>query len=105
METKDAFIVVLQRLEQASAGRVAAERAEQRLERERDSLSRTLITAQEGSRRRDKDMLAAEAKIAEWAEYASQLRAAINAIDPTALKRKRIVLPDMPKPFETEIPF
>lgn len=52
-----------------------------------------------------KDMAAAEKKIDEWAEYAGRLRAAINAIDPKALKRKHIVLPDMPGPLETEIPF
>ena len=65
-------------------------------------LEKTLLTSQEGNRRYLRDIEAAEAKIAEWAEYASQLRAAIN---PLALKRKNIVLPDMPKPFETEIPF
>lgn len=47
-------------------------------------------------------MQAAEAKIAEWAECASRLRSAIN---PLALKRKNIFLPEMPKPLETEIPF
>lgn len=52
-----------------------------------------------------RDVSAAEAKIAEWAEYASTLRSAINAIDPKAIKTKRIVLPDMPKPLETDIPF
>lgn len=68
-------------------------------------LEEKLLTAQEGNRRYLRDIAAAEAKIAEWAEYASVLRSAIDAIDPRAIKRKTIVLPDMPKPFETEIPF
>lgn len=69
------------------------------------SLEKTLLTAQEGNRRYLRDIAEAEKKIAEWAEYASLLRSAIDAIDPKAIKRKNIVLPDMPKPFETEIPF
>jgi hypothetical protein len=68
-------------------------------------LERTLMTAQEGNRRYLRDIAAAEAKIAEWAEYASLLRSAIDVIDPKALKRKTIVFPTMPGPFETEIPF
>ena len=75
------------------------------LEKECDHLRRTLATAQEGNRRRDRDMEKAEAKIAEWSEYASTLRGAINAIDPHAIKRKKIVLPEWPKPLETEFPF
>ncbi len=55
--------------------------------------------------RHHRDLKAAEAKILEWAEYAGQLRSAINAIDPKATKSKRIVLPDMPKPLETDAPF
>ena len=53
-------------------------------------------------RRLRADFESAEKKIGEWAEYASQLRAVIT---PVALKRKNIVLPDMPKPLETYIPF
>lgn len=105
MEAERMFRAVLDRLEHNSARKAAAERAEQRLERERDELRRTLITAQEGNRRRDRDMAAAEAKIAEWAEYAGQLRAAINAMDPRFIKRKRIILPDTPAPLEIEMPF
>ncbi|WP_020699574.1 hypothetical protein [Reyranella massiliensis] len=44
----------------------------------------------------------AQNKVDEWAIYAGQLRELIN---PAALKRKKIVLPEMPKPLETEIPF
>jgi len=47
-------------------------------------------------------LAAAEAKVSEWAEYASVLRSAISQ---RALKRKDIVLPDPPKPLETDIPF
>lgn len=51
------------------------------------------------------DLKAAESKVYEWSEYAGILRASINAIDPKATKSKRIVLPDMPKPLDTDIPF
>ena len=51
------------------------------------------------------DFAAAEKKIYEWAEYAGSLRGAIDAIDPKATKSKRIVLPEQPKPLETDIPF
>src|SRR5665213_2574810 len=105
MEAKDILGAILDRLEKTSARGTAAERAERSLEIQRDDLSAALRTAQEGNRRRDRDMAAAEKKIGEWAEYASVLRGAINAIDSGALKRKRIVLPDMPTPLETEIRF
>jgi len=102
---RDVLAAVLDRLEKAAADRFTLEGAERRLEIRCEDLALRLSTAQEGNRRRDRDMKAAEDKIGEWAEYASQLRSAINAIDPRALKRKRIVLPDMPAPLETEIPF
>lgn len=103
--SEDGLVILLARLERAASDRDRAMRAETALERERDFLRKTLDVSQEGNRRYLKDIDAAKAKIAEWAEYASQLRAAINAIDPRAIKRKTIVLPDMPAPFETEIPF
>lgn len=67
-------------------------------------LGETLLTAKEGNRRYLRDIEAAKAKIYEWAEYASALRSAINAIDPKATKSKRIVLPDQPAPLD-DVPF
>ncbi len=105
MITEDALILLLTRIETLAARADRAEREERRLERERDDLRSRLLVAQEGNRRRDRDMKAAEAKVCEWAEYASQLRSAITAVAPNAVRKKTIVLPDMPAPLETEIPF
>lgn len=101
----DAFELILMRLERISGREDHYRRRAQKAESEAAGFLRDLGTAQEGNRRRDRDTAAAEAKICERAEYAGTLRSAINAIDPKALRRKRIVLPDMPKPFATEIPF
>jgi hypothetical protein len=68
------------------------------LEKECDFLRRTLTTAQEGNQRRDRDMRAAEAKIAEWAAYADQLHSLLS-------KKQRQFADVRPKPLETEIPF
>lgn len=65
-------------------------------------LEKTLLTSQEGNRRYLRDIAEAEKKIVEWEAYSAKLLAALN---PIALKRKNIVLPDKPAPFETEIPF
>ncbi len=103
--TEDGLNVILSRVERLGADLDRAKRAERQLEKSNLELAHTRRLAEDDYRRKSADLRAAEAKICEWAEYASQLRAAINAIDPRAIKRKKIVLPDMPKPLETEIPF
>jgi chromosome segregation ATPase len=69
------------------------------LEKECDHLRRTLATAQEGNRRRDRDMEAAEKKIEEWMAYADHLRGLLTK------KQQQLTKGQRPKPLETEIPF
>lgn len=105
MDAEQIITTLLDRIERN--GR-SADKAWKKYTESRDAAARqqaTLLTSQEGNRRYLRDIAAAEKKIAEWAEYASVLRSAITQIDGGALKRKRIVLPDMPAPFETDIPF
>ena len=105
MDAEQIINTLLDRIERNAR---SADKAWKKYMEQRDRatfLEKTLLTSQEGNRRYLRDIAAAEAKIAEWAEYASVLRSAIDSIDPRAIKRKTIVLPDMPKPFETEIPF
>lgn len=53
-----------------------------------------------------KDLVAAEAKVAEWATYAAKLRDIIAAGQTSGKdKRRRIVMPAMPKPLDADIPF
>ena len=105
MDAEQIITTLLDRIERN--GR-SADKAWKKYTDARDNAARlesTLLTSQEGNRRYLRDIAAAEKKIAEWAEYAGVLRSAIDAIDPRAIKRKTIVLPDMPKPLETDIPF
>lgn len=92
---------MLARIEDLAAKNVAISQRERHLARDNERMDREAANA----RNLRADLKAAEDKVDEWAEYASMLRSAINAIDNGALKRKRIVLPKMPKPLETEIPF
>lgn len=103
--SEDGLNVILSRVERLGADLDRAKRAERQLEKSNLELAHRLRLAEDDYRRKAADLRAAEAKICEWAEYASTLRSAINAIDPKAIKQKKIVLPDQPKPFETEIPF
>lgn len=105
LSAEDAMILMLARIEKLAADRDRMARDKQRLTGEVTDLRGRLMTCQHGNNRRDRDMKAAEAKIYEWAEYASTLRGAINAIDPRAVRSKKIVLPDQPKPLELEMPF
>lgn len=99
--SEDAMMLLVRRIEDLS-GQLANYRGVDRARREaEDHLARASRRANDA----ETDLKAAYAKIAEWAEYAGTLRSAINAIDPKAIKRKRIVLPDWPKPIETDIPF
>lgn len=89
--TEDGLSILLARIEHLAAEAARLKRLDRSfsgLAEERDRLTRDLKTA--------------EAKVREWGEYASQLRAVIN---PITLKRKNIVLPDPPAALETEIPF
>lgn len=105
MLTEDGLGIVLARLEKLSADRDRFLRARDGLNLKYQDMLQTLEIAQTANRRHERDMQAAEAKIAEWAEYASQLRSAIDALDPTARRKKKIVLPTMPEPLEIDIPF
>lgn len=58
-----------------------------------------LRTAQEGNKRRDRDMDAALNKILEWTGYAADLDSRLTKKD------QQITRPRRPKPLETEIPF
>ena len=98
---EDAMMLLVRRIESLA---VAAD-GKDRIGRENRDLRQRLDRLSESATSLRSDFAAAEAKIAEWAEYAGTLRSAIDAIDPKAIKRKRIVLPDMPKPLETDIPF
>lgn len=70
------------------------------LEKECLNLRSALGHAQSGNNRRDRDMQAAEAKIEEWAAYATKLRSMI-----TLNRKNREGWPAPPKPLETEMPF
>lgn len=105
MLTEDGLIILVARLESLAADRDRFRRQRDTLEIRCRDLSRTLETAQNGNRRNLRDIKTAEAKVCEWAEYAGQLRSAIDALDPLARRKKKIVLPDMPKRLEFEIPF
>lgn len=100
MLTEDGLIIMLGRLE-ALAKQSARDQDRANLA-ERDSNARLILREQYDNVVTERR--AAVAKICEWAEYASQLRAAINAIDPRAIKRRKIVLPKQPAPFD-DIPF
>jgi hypothetical protein len=69
------------------------------LEKECDHLRSTLSTAQEGNRRRDRDMDAAIEKIKEWTAYADYCRGLLTK------KNRQATFVGRPKPLETEIPF
>lgn len=69
------------------------------LEKECLHLQRTLSSAQEGNRRRDRDMDAALNKILEWTGYAADLDSRLTKKD------QQITRPRRPKPLETESPF
>lgn len=99
--SEDAMMLLVRRVESLAISSAGKER----IEREARDLRQRLDQSSVNATSLRSDLAAAESKIAEWAEYASALRSAIDAIDPKALKRKRIVLPDMPKPLETDIPF
>ena len=99
--SEDGMMLLLRRIELLA---VAAD-GKDRIGRENRDLRQRLDRLSVSATSLRSDFAAAEAKIAEWAEYASTLRSAIDAIDPKAIKRKRIVLPDMPKPLETDIHF
>lgn len=94
MLTEDGFIIMLARIEKLSADSA----------RNADIAHRNTKNGAEMMRAREqrdqylKDLRAAEAKIGEWAEYASLLRSAISP-------RRKGELPKMPKPLETDIPF
>lgn len=105
MVTEDGLMLLLTRIESQA---IKASRNRVEYERERAARLRgedALRVSESYRSRAEKDLAAAEKKICEWAEYAGQLRAAIDAVAPRAVRTKRVVLPDMPRPFETTIPF
>lgn len=57
---------------------------------------------QADNHRLERNVKAAEAKINEWAEYATALRSAIPA---NSIKRKTVVLSPQPQPLKYEMPF
>lgn len=89
---------LINRIEDLAASNSRLARAKQQLTAERNFLRSTLSTAQEGNRRRDRDMRAAEKKIDEWALYAELVRSLVSP-------RREKELPTMPKPLELELPF
>lgn len=100
MLTEDGLIIMLDKIERL-AQQSARDQDRANLA-ERDRNARLILREQYDSVCKERNR--AIAKIAEWAEYTSQIRAAINAIDPRAIKRKKIVLPKQPAPFD-DIPF
>ena len=101
MLTEDGLILLITRIEG-----LAVREAEQRAMATRNTRNGALLMeAREQVQQLRKDMRDAEKKIGEWAEYAGQLRSAIDAVAPRAVRSKKIVLPKMPEPLTTDIPF
>lgn len=101
MLTEDGLQIILQRLERMAAAEARASDEAAHRKRVGSFLEKT----QQEVQQLRKDMRDAEKKIGEWAEYAGQLRSAIDAVAPRAVRSKKIVLPKMPDPLVTDIPF
>lgn len=93
---------LLDRIENNALRANKAFRKSQDLRAEIARLNGILDVSQEANRRHYRDMKTVEAKIAEWADHAAQLRAIIEGVTP---KKNRPALPAVPGPLETEIPF
>lgn len=89
---------LINRIEDLAASNSRLASAKQRLTAELNFLRGTLSAAQEGNRRRDRDMRAAEAKIEEWRAYAADLRDRVNW-------KRQTDVPVLPKSLEFELPF
>ncbi len=91
---EDELRIMLARIEHFSARTAILEHDNREMEQRLTRLAHADINARDLR----KDLGAAEKKIGEWAEYASQLRSIITP-------RRKKDLPKIPLPLDSDIPF